>query len=74
MPKELTEKFNLITDQNLSSQTLNHLNTLKGGYNEIFLSGFNVNFTAYLYIKFQLNCFLRFHETFQWKKFLAFKS
>ena len=25
-------------------------------------------------MKFQLNCFLRFHETFQWKKFLAFKA
>ena len=28
----------------------------------------------YLDIKFRLNCFLRFHETFQGKKFLAFKS
>ena len=41
---------------------------------EIFLSKHFVNFTVYLYIKFQLNFFLRFHETFQWKKFLAFKS
>ena len=38
---------------------------------EIFLSRhfmkyeFNVNFTVYLYIKFQLNFFLCFHETFQ---------
>ena len=28
----------------------------------------------YLYIKFQLNCFLRFHETFQWKKNFSFQK
>ena len=28
----------------------------------------------YLNIKSQLNCFLSFHVTFQWKKFLAAKN